>query len=312
MKKVFLFASVTLAATMMISSCNKKDSSAPLPDDDPVAVQFSSNIGGITPIPRPAAAGTTWASNDAIGVFMVNHGTSTMRGDATNKRYITSAGNGTFAPDAAANTVYYPTNGDKVDFIAYHPYTSSIVSLGNYSVNVATQTTPADIDLLYAKATNSGSGYDKTNTSAVALAFSHKLCKLTLNTSVAPEATQITAADLNTMTVTIVGMNTQAPFNLATGTLGTASNVAAITPRTATAGQQYEAILLPATFTGVSVTFGVTAGSSPGDYLWNIPADTFEEGKEYVYSISFTGPKAIAVTGTINDWVVENKPEHDF
>jgi hypothetical protein len=211
-----------------------------------------------------------------------------------------------------ASTIYYPGNGDKVDFIAYYPYVSSITTLGNYSVNVTTQTTPAAIDLLYAKATNGSSGYDKSNTSAVALTFGHQLCKLTLNTSVPAGSTQFASSDLTTMTVSIAGMNTTALFNLATGALGTASNVAAITPRTVAAGAKYEAILLPIAFTGVSVTFGITAGNNPGDYVWNVPNDTFEAGKEYVYNISFTGDGAVSVSGTINDWEVVNKPGHDF
>jgi hypothetical protein len=293
----------------MAWSCKKNDSPAPLPEDEPVAVQFSSNIGVHAPVIKPAAAGSTWGNSDAIGVFMVNNGSSTVRDGAANKRYATTAGDGNFAPDGTTNTVYYPVNGDKVDFIAYYPYLSSITTLGDYSVNVATQTTPAAIDLLYAKATNSGSGYDKTNTSPIALSFSHQLSKLTLNVSTTSD--QITADDLVSMTVRIAGLNTQASFNLATGTLGSASSVADITPLTVTAGAKYEAILLPGGFSGVSVTFGITDGNSPGDYVWNIPDDAFDAGKEYIYSVSFTNGE-VSVTGTINAWDVVNGPEHAF
>jgi hypothetical protein len=291
----------------MAGSCQKNDSPASLPDDELVAVQFSSNIGGLAIKAagiKPLAVGSTWDSNDAIGVFMVDNGANTVRNAETNKKYVTATGNSNFAPadPTATNTVYYPVNGDKVDFIAYYPYTSSITTLGDYSVNVATQTTPANIDLLYAKATNSGSGYDKDNTSAVALTFGHQLSKLTLNVTAAG-STQIAPADLTTMTVKIGGLNTQASFNLATGTLGTASAVADITPYTATAGQKYEAILLPGNFSGVSVTFTITDGSNPGNYVWNIPNGAFEAGKDYRYSVSFTGTSGdVSVTGTIVDW----------
>jgi hypothetical protein len=293
----------------MTWSCKKNDSVTPLPEDEPVAVQFSSNIGGHTPIIKPLAAGSAWASNDAIGVFMVNNGSSNVRDGATNKKYVTASGDGTFAPDGTGNTVYYPVNSDKVDFIAYYPYVSSITTLGAYSVNVSTQTTPATIDLLYATATNGGSGYDKSNASSVALSFSHKLSKLTLNVSTT--STQITAGDLSSMTVSIAGLNTQASFNLGTGALGAASSVANITPRTVTAGSKYEAILLPGSFSSVSVTFTITAGSNPGTYVWNIPDGAFEAGKEYIYSVSFTDGN-VSVTGTITDWTPVNGPEHAF
>jgi hypothetical protein len=294
----------------MTWSCNKNDSTALLPENEAVAVQFNSNIGGIASLAKPAGikplvAGSTWEGSDAIGVFMVNNGTNTVRNGETNKKYVTANSSGNFAPDGTSNTVYYPMNGNKVDFIAYYPYTSSITSLGAYSVNVSTQTAPAAIDLLYAKATNSGNGYDKANTSPIALSFSHQLFKLTLNISAPAGSTQITPGDLTTMTVRIAGMNTQAQFNLANGTLGTASNVANITPLMVTAGAKYEAILLPGDFSGVSVTFGITAGNNPGDYVWNIPDGAFEAGKEYVYSVSFTGaPGDVSVTGVINPWEV--------
>jgi hypothetical protein len=72
-----------------------------------------------------------------------------------------------------------------------------------------------------------------------------------------------------------------------------------------TAGAKYEAILLPGDFSGVSVTFGVTDGGNPGNYVWNVPNDAFEAGKEYVYSISFTGaPGEVAVIGVINPWEI--------
>jgi hypothetical protein len=307
-------------ALLVAVSCSKDDSPAPVtpPDDEPaaVAVQFSSNIGGIASfVPpgdiKPLAVGGTWTASDAIGVFMVNNGGTTVRNEETNKKYVTSAGGitGNFAAAGSADTVYYPINGDKVDFIAYYPYQSSITSLGDYSVNVATQTDPAGIDLLYAKANNEGAGYDKSNASAVALTFGHQLSKLTMNVS-ATGSTQITPADLNTMTVTITGLNTQAQFNLATGTLGTASAPAAITPRTATAGSKYEAILLPGAFTGVSVTFAISGGNNPGDYVWNVPDGALEAGKEYVYSISFTGTSGdVDVSGTINPWELGGTPE---
>jgi hypothetical protein len=235
---------------------------------------------------------------------MVNHGSNNVRNEATNKRYVTAAGDGNFAPFAAVDTVYYPVNGDKVDFIAYYPYVSSIATLGAYTVNVSDQSAPAAIDLLYAKATGSG-GYDQTNTSPVALSFSHRLCKLTLNIAAPAASTQITASDLSGMTVSIAGLNTQAPFDLSAGTLGAASAPTAITPYTATAGAKYEAILLPGNFTGVSVTFGISGGNAPGSYVWNVPDGAFEAGKEYVYSVSFTGASGeVSATGTIAPWDV--------
>jgi hypothetical protein len=310
MKNVSRSIAIVFAAMLMVWSCKKDNSVALPPLEEAVAVQFGSNLGSLVPLIKssglkPLAVGSTWEGNDAIGVFMVDNGATNVRNAEANKKYVTAAGaTGNFTPDAG-NTVYYPINGDKVDFIAYYPYTSSITSLGAYSVNVSNQSNLAAINLLYAKATNSGNGYNKTNATPVALSFNHQLSKLTLNIAQPISSTQITAADLTSMTVRIDGLNTEASFNLATGTLGAASNVKTITPFTETAGAKYEAILLPGSFSGVSVTFTITAGSNPGVYVWNVPNGAFEAGKEYVYNIAFTGTSGnISVTGIINAWDV--------
>jgi hypothetical protein len=309
MKNVIPSACIAFAAILTISSCKKDNSAAPPdPGDKAVAVQFGSNIGGIVYRAGTSllkATGSSWDAADAIGVFMVDNGTVNVRNSEANKKYVTTAGDGTFTPATSTDTVYYPINGDKVDFIACYPYASSIASLGAYPVNVADQSNPAAIDLLYAKATNSSNGYDKTNALPVTLSFSHQLSKLTLNVSAPISSTQIAPADLTGMTVSIAGLNTQAQFDLTAGTLGSGSNVTNITPFTATAGAKYEAILLPGSFSGVSVTFGITAGNNPGNYVWNVPDGAFETGKEYVYNISFTGTAGdVSVTGAINPWDV--------
>jgi hypothetical protein len=303
---------MTLALTLLMAvSCSKSDSPAPLPDDEAVAVQFSSNIGGISASAKPAgikpaAVGSSWDNNDNIGVFMVDNTTTTVRNDATNKRYVTASGNGNFAPYDAGNTLYYPVNGDKVDFIAYYPYQSSITTLGNYNVNVATQTNQAAIDLLYAKATNGGSGYDKDNASPIALNFSHKLSKLELSVS-ATTASGITVADLASMTVKIKGLNTTASFDLAAGTLGTPATPADITFRTVTAGSLYDAILLPTgAFTAGNLTVEFTiasGGANDGIYTWNVPAGAFDPATQYNYAVAFGDGGVIGViTGGITPW----------
>jgi hypothetical protein len=296
----------------MTVSCKKDDPVTPYTEDIPVAVQFSSNIG--KPDGKTLAAGENWESGDAIGVFMVNNGSVSVNGAAANKKYTTAGAgsSGNFTSYDAANTIYYPVNGNKVDFIAYYPYASSIAARWEpYSVDVSTQTAPAAIDLLYATANNGGAGYNTSNSSPVALAFNHKLSKLTLNIS-SPEGA-IPAADLAAMTVSIAGLNTKGAFNLANGTLGSASNKAPITPRMVTAGAQYEAILLPGTFTGVTVTFTITAGSAAGAYVWNVPDGAFDAGKEYIHNVVITGDRdAISVTGTIDDWEVVNGTGPNF
>jgi hypothetical protein len=293
----------------MLSSCKKSDPAQEDPDVA-VAVRFSSNIGNTATLTK--AFDSSWEASDAIGVFMTNNGAATVSNEATNKKYVTSSGDGNFAADGTVNDIYYPANGGKVDFIAYYPYQSSIATLGSYNVIVSNQSTPAAIDLLYAKATNSGNGYDKTHTSPIALNFAHKLSKLELSVS-ATTASGITSAELAAMTVKITGLKTTASFDLATGTLGAAATPADITLHTVTAGSLYDAILLPTgAFTDgeLTVTFTITGGINDGTYTWNVPAGAFDPATQYNYAVAIGGGGVVTgvMTGGITSWEPGGSP----
>ena len=272
-------------AALMLTACSHDEN----PDtNNPVAATFTAGIN------LTRASVSTWDAGDAIGIYMVaNGGTSTVHAANTQYTAAASGTNGTFNA-VAVNEIYYPQSG-KVDFISYYPYDGSL-SGDTYNVNVATQTTPAEIDLLWAKADNSGTGYDKGNTSAVALGFSHKLTKLVLKTTAGAGVNSLTG-----MTVSIKGMNTTNTFDVKAGTFGTAAAPAPITPLTVTDGAQYEAIILERTVAAlgdVTVEFTVD-----GDvFVWQVPAGTaFNSGEEHTWNITIkrTG---IDFTGTITNW----------
>lgn len=221
-------------------------------------------------------------------------GTTAIAENADNKQHATTGGNA-FAP-ATGHEVYYPINGNSVDFIAYYPYVAEQALSTAYPVNVATQTSQAAIDLLWAKT----AGKNKTS-GTVALTFDHKLSKLIIKTVA---GVGLTATDLANLTVTAKGMNTEAPFDLKTGTLGTAAASAAIAPAVVTKGSQYEAVVLPAVFAAAgSLTMEFALNNAESEvFVWECPAnEAFEPGKEYTYTmtISRTG---VSFTCTINPW----------
>ncbi len=162
-KSNFLVMLGALAGVMMLGACSVNDDITDNTDDG--AVHFTAGIAQVaTPQGAPVtkAAGTTWGSGDAIGIFMVGNG-GTTNVIETNKEY-TTTGSSTFTA-TTGNEIFYPMDGSKVDFIAYYPYESSVTAIDNtIDVNVSgTQTTAsqAGIDLLWAKADNSTAGYDK-------------------------------------------------------------------------------------------------------------------------------------------------------
>ena len=298
-KKTIVMLSA-LAAALCLGSCDKNEEASV----DNGAVRFTAGIGKeAVATPQTRASGTTWDPDDEIGIFMVTHGNTYIAEAAENKQFSTTDGSKNFTP-TSGNNIYYPMDNSRVDFIAYYPYKDGAKLAIAFPVEIATtQTTDsqADTDLMWAKADNSGPGYAK-GAAPVALDFSHRLSKLTMNCKL---DVSMGSATLNGATVTIHGMNTVQTFNLATGTLtGTPGTPRSITPRKlsrvpADCAGAYDAIILPGEyFLGVlSVDFTIGAET----FTWYIEDITFDPGNEYIYEVTIkrTG---VSATGEISPW----------
>ena len=163
MKTNYLFIGM---AALMIAACSNNENE-PQVDDGRIAVSFA---GEIT---LPRATTDTWEANDGIGIYMLEHGMKTVTDGATNRKYVTTAGDGKFTPAGTEQTIYFPLNADKkVDFIAYYPQTDLTVHI--YKVDVSDQKVPADIDLLRS---DNATGKDKS-TNTVDLKFFHRLSRV--------------------------------------------------------------------------------------------------------------------------------------
>jgi len=246
------------------------------------------------------ASGTSWTSGDQVGIYMVTSGGSVATNAnrlATNIPYAISF----WGPDASlipvnqANTIYYPVDGSNVNFVSYYPYQSGITT--TYSVDVATQTNPANIDLLYHKGTT---GYSRYN-AAASLEFKHQLSKIVINVT---RGTNVTT-DLSGLTSTITGTPTKANFTLATGTFTNLETVATVTPlkSSSTVSTKYiaEAILVPHTGTGYTRTMIFTVNGTT--YTYTIPTtQVYETGKSYTYTLLLTTSGIALQETTITNW----------
>lgn len=292
--KTKLLSALTISA-LLFASCSNDDS----PEVNDGRVKFTS---GITTTPQTKVAtdnagNSTWSLNDPIGIYMVANGTTTIAESAENIPYkaTTAAASTSFTP-LGSTIIYYPVNTPaKVDFIAYHPYKSSVANWV-YPVDVSTQNPQTGIDLMYATANNSKTGYDKTSTN-VNFTFYHQLVKLIINVNTGTGVTGTVS------TVSITGMNTSAKFDLkGTDGLTDLDTPQAITPYTATAGTKYEAILLP--FAALSTANKVTFMTSTGEtFTWEMSNDisSLAAGSIYVYDITLT-KYAVSATGSISKW----------
>lgn len=271
---------VALAA--VTTACNKTSGGS---GDDRVAVRFSAKTA-------TRASGDTWTAGDRIGIRMLD-GTQATSGGYANKEYsAASAGALVNFTAAGGENMFYPADGSTVNFASYYPYTASL-SGNTYSVNIATQSSPAAIDLLWAKTT---AGYDKDDTQAVQLEFGHMLSKFILE----PTAHASVGASLEGMTVTIKGLSTTASFDIVSGSVSGEGGTSDIVPYTVTDGSRYEAIVLPAAITAGNVTVEFTVDSKA--FIWNMPAADFLKGKEHLWEITITGSGVAGIEASIKDW----------
>jgi hypothetical protein len=283
--KIFLMAAI-VAATVMTSCGNNEDEMNN--GADRVAVKFQST--GVD-VAQTRVTGNAWNAGDSIGIYMVDHSTTDIAEGAENIQYKANAGGtGQIGFTAASTVIYYPVPGS-VDFIAYHPYQSTLTNW-IYKVDVSSgkQASQTGIDLLWGKA---GTGYTKT-TSSVNIPFTHRLAKLHLTVQAGAGVPALPG-----LTVAINGLHTTADFDVKTG--GALTNVgttAVITPRYA-GSYQFEAILIPENITSQTVSFS-TGGNT---YTWRISDNIgkFEAGKRYNYTVTLR-KTGLIVTGNIADW----------
>jgi endonuclease G len=288
-KKFFLVAALGAA---MMTSCSEEHGLSDLQPDAPsgksVAAKFASSINGAIPQTR---AVSSWTSGDAIGIFMVDDVPAVV--DLMTNKAFTTTGATLFTPKTAGDSIFFPANGSTVNFISYYPYQSG-VTLGDYAVDVSAQSN--SIDLLYAKTT---AGYSKTSVSkTVKLDFYHQLTHLVMSTI---PGDGLTEADLQGMTVTIKGMNTQTTFDLTDGTLDAATGQANIVTSEISDGEKYDAILVPQSVSDNAVTVEFTLATNE-TFVWKVPARNFEAKTEHNYTITISRT-GIDVEGEIKPWI---------
>ncbi len=158
-----------LLAIALLAACTRDDSSAE--DTGRVMASFTADIATTT-----RAVDTQWTPGDQIGIYMAHSGESLSPSSIVdffvNVAYQT-AGTADFTSLYDWDFIYYPASGS-VDFYAYYPYAD--VLKYTQAIDVSDQTDQESIDFLYAKPVT---GKHKDDP-AVALQFSHQLCKLVM------------------------------------------------------------------------------------------------------------------------------------
>ncbi|MCR5361666.1 MAG: fimbrillin family protein [Bacteroidales bacterium] len=280
-----------LGSCILLASCSHNHIDEVVPANSSVQATFSGSINQMTRV-----SGTSWEANDAIGIFMLQNGTTNLTGDVANVEYVTN-GDGTFAASNADASIYYPVNKSKVDFVAYYPYSTLSGTANDPTFVISNWNGVAHnkLDLLVAKST----AHNVTNPE-VAFDFYHQFSKLELNLSADTE-TGLSDADLAGVKVRIAGINRPATFHFVDQTVSYATALDEDVFMQVAANGLSASAIIPSV-KGSEIIFVLANGDS---YTWDISSLSFESGKCYTYSIALkANPIAVEaqLTSVINDW----------
>ncbi|MBR8706016.1 BF2992 family fimbrillin-A clan protein [Bacteroides pyogenes] len=286
--KLCNFLSMSALFALVLGGCTPNGDDYSEWNDGSRSVSFVSNIQSA----KSRAVDNTWEANDEIGISVKENG---VLGEVVNKHYKADA-TGKLSPVSEADAIYYPESGEKVDFVAYYPYKSTL-SENKYMVDLADQSSQSAIDLLYSM---NAKQKDKTSTEPVQLVFKHQLAKILFNIS-----KDASISSLAGLKVSISGMKTKASFSLSDGTLTPDDNsVKNIETKVNADGTLAEAIILPVTaLAGAKVLFSLGEETKE----WSIPeTQSYQSGSKYTYTVTIkkSGGAMSVVFGnaTIEDW----------
>jgi hypothetical protein len=208
---------------------------------------------------------------------MLESGKTQTADGASNRKYVTSTGSGSFAPANGGEAVYYPEGGRGADFIAYYPYSADMEGF-SYPVDVGNQSNQAEIDLMTAGRVSAQGG------TPVNLAFKHRLARLELEIKPGPG---LTGAALKGLRVNITGQRVKGGFDINANTLSPEGAAGQSIPlKVSEDGKFAEGIILPADAAeGRQLLF--TLGSAELSYT--IPAGhEFKPGTGYKYRVTLS------------------------
>lgn len=287
-----------ILATLLFAGCSNEETIPGTNEKDGrVALQVSSGI-------QTRAFDNQWEDDDQIGIFMLDNGQNTVADGYDNVPYrVESAGEGGKAFSPSSEVIYFPTNGDKRDFIAYYPYSADKVAGGVYAIDLTNQDPQRNIDFMLA-----GKVADKSRSDAnVSFQFAHKLAKIVMDIE---PGEGVTADDLKHITVSLTGQPTEGTFDVLNGqnVTVTSTDKKAVTLLADADGTHAEGIVFPSeNYDGMSFAFTTQA---IGGYEWPLSQSTkaskFESGKKYLYTITVNKTE-INVTSTIKDWEPGNE-----
>lgn len=286
----FLYVGMVALA---FAACNNED----VISDGPVAAQVSAGIEGV----QTRAAGTSWDSNDQIGISCTSDGKTNYK----NVLYtVSNTANGTFA---SANPIYFQ-DMEEVTFSAYYPYSADG---GKITKTITAADQEADvqkkIDYMFAsgaKASKQNPEVKFTEEGDTDARFKHCMSQLNFTFKKGADT------DLTNMTdFTISGLKMAGTFNTEDGTASVTETVQAADlaiTQTPSASDTYtrSLILFPQQVTNGKFNLSLTLGGETYKTELSVPnsGTNFVAGYKYSYTITVNKTAIEVGQSTIEPW----------
>lgn len=280
-------------AALAFAACSNEE----MINDGPVAARVSAGIEGV----QTRAAGTSWDSNDQIGISCTSEGKTSY----TNVLYtVSDASGGSFT---SSDPIYFQ-DLEEVTFSAYYPYAAEGGTI-NKTITAEDQEAEAQkkVDYMFAtgaKASKESPNVKFTNEGDADARFKHRMSQLSFTFNQGEDT------DLTDMTdFTIRGLKMDGTFNTTDGTAtitGTAESTDLKITETPSASDTYtrSLILFPQQVDGGKFNLSLTLGGETYKTELSIPQSgtALVAGNKYTYTITVNKTDIEVSQSSIEGW----------
>ena len=297
MKKNNILAIAAIALTF--TACSNDNDITTNNEGKGTPISLSVGVGELSVVTR--AENTATLADGELGLYITKNGDKDLVG-----KYLCNNAQFTYNEGwSCTNTYYWAADDATIDYVAYHPYQSSIS--GNFISWDVTNQSSGNLDLLYENAT----GVANNDNHSIAITLGHVCSKLVVNVS---KLGSEIASGTTISSIKIGGLKAKGNFylladtysNIDAGSWKPEENSADIEMKSITTNTDmtatYEAILIPQT-----APFTLTISlSDNSEYQLAVPTQTFAAGYCYSLTIQVGQDKVNLGSITQTDWVPGN------
>ena len=282
---------LAVAAIALTFTACSSDNDIPADNGKEYPISLSVGISDLSVVTRTSST----LEFGELGLYITRNGDKTLQG-----KYLCNNAQFTYNDGwSCTNTYYWAADNATIDYVAYHPYQSTVT--GNYISWDVTDQSSVNRDLLYQNASNVAN----TVNHSIGIILGHVCSKLVVNVS---KLGSEIAEGKTISSIKIGGLKPKGTFNLTDGTWDSSNETAAdiemaplVTPNQGMKAT-CEAILIPQT---APFTFTIRL-SDHSEYQLAVPSHTFAAGTCYTLTIQVGQDKVNLGSITQTDWVTQD------